>query len=99
MNNTKPGVTSQRDLKESHTKKYQAHPTPLLTVLAAETFVLHTTAEFYKSKLTQISRSDLPVTTDSQVTGGEAENHFLPSMAPQRRKEKTHIVTTCHPQN
>lgn len=39
-----------------------------------------------------------PVTTDSQVTGGEAEkHHFLPRVATQRPKAKTHILTTCHP--
>lgn len=51
-NSAKPRGTLQRDLKENSAKKCQAHHIPFLVVLAAATFVLHTTAEFCKPKPT-----------------------------------------------
>lgn len=82
-------------------RNVNAHHTPFLAVLAAETFVLPITAEFYHpSPPRTLDQTYTPITTDSQVTGGDAEKkHFLPSMATQTPKEKTHIFSQLATQN
>jgi len=59
MSDTKPKRPSRRHLKQNNARKRQAHHTPFLPVLPAETFDFPITAQFSLSKPTGNSRLDL----------------------------------------